>query len=199
MIRVLILCLLVTSPAFAGEPTPIACAGPFARDSSHDRLVAAFGTQNVAFGKVDGPESSEHEATILFGSDPERRLEVTWREKTRARPDVVSFSGKGWLAPQGIRMGTSLDAMIRLNGRPFRISGFGWDNAGLTAFPRGRLATLPGGCRITVRFAPGVPEPLGRRFAPIMGNREVRSDHSLMRAARPTVVEVFLSYPEPAR
>ncbi len=194
IIRALLLCLLAAVPALAAEPTPLACTGPFARDSSHDRLVAAFGAANVAFGKVDGPESSEHEATILFGSDPERRLEVTWRGATRSRPDVISFEGSGWVAPHGIRIGASLDAVVRRNGQPFRISGFGWDNAGLTAFQRGRLAAVPGGCRIAVRFAPGVPEPLGRRFAPIMGNREVRSDHPLMRAARPTVTEIFLSY-----
>jgi hypothetical protein len=44
----------------------IACDGPFAKDTSHAKLVAAFGAKNVTFKEVDGAEGSKDKATVLI-------------------------------------------------------------------------------------------------------------------------------------
>ena len=179
--------------AQAQPPSSLACAGPFARDTSHAKVVAAFGEANVAFMTVDGPELSETEATVIFADDPARRIEIAWKDTARTRPDVIRVEGSAWIAPFGVRIGTTLDRMAKLNGAPFRINGFGWDNEGLAEFRSGGLARIPGGCMLTVRFQ-AAQNPLGPRFERIAGNRKVASNDPLVREAAPTVIEIFLSY-----
>lgn len=182
------------APAQAQPSSAIACTGPFARDSSHAKVVAAFGEANVAFMKVDGPESSEVDATVIFADDPARRIEITWKDAARTRLDVITFgTPAAWVAPSGVRVGMTLAEIVKLNGAPFRINGFGWDNEGLAELRGGKFARLPGGCMLTVRFQ-AAQNPLGPRFERITGNRRVASDHPLMREAAPKVVEIFLDY-----
>ena len=143
---------------------------------------------------VDGPESSETEATVIFGDDPARRIDIAWKDAARTRPDVIRVEApSAWIAPSGVRIGTTLDRMVKLNGAPFRINGFGWDNEGLAEFRSGGLARIPGGCMLTVRFQ-AAQNPLGPRFKRISGNRKIASNDPLMREAAPTVIEIFLSY-----
>ena len=159
--------------AQAQPPSSLACAGPFARNTSHAKVVAAFGEANVAFMTVDGPESSETEATVIFGDDPARRIDIAWKDAARTRPDVIRIEApSAWIAPSGVRIGTTLDRMVKLNGAPLRINGFGWDNEGLAEFRSGGLARIPGGCMLTVRFQ-AAQNPLGPRFKRISGNRKI--------------------------
>jgi hypothetical protein len=133
----------------------------------------------------------------VFGKEPARRIEVEWHDvAARRRPSVLQVEAPAKVAgPGGIRIGATLAEVEQLNGQPFRVSGFGWDNAGLTHFRRGKLRRLPGGCVVSLQFQPSIGLPLGARFQPITGNREIASTHPLMRAAEPVVVTYFVSYP----
>jgi hypothetical protein len=183
---------LASAPA---EPiAPLACAGPFAKTTSHARIVAAFGETNVTFSKVDGPENLELDATVIFPDDPVRRVEITWHDSKRTRPHVIKIDNPStWVAPLGVRIGATLEDIEKRNGAAFQISGFGWDNEGLTAFRGGRLAKIPGGCALGLRFEPA-QNPLDESLRRINEDREFPSNDLLMREANPKVVEIFLSY-----
>ena len=58
-------------------PGTATCDGPFAKDTSHDKLVATFGASNVAFEETrTGLEEEAQLATILYPRDPGRRLKI---------------------------------------------------------------------------------------------------------------------------
>src|SRR5262245_55740422 len=59
-------------------PRAVACAGTFAKNSSHTKLATAYGPQNLDFTYVDGPDNSKLKASVLFPKDAKRRLEVWW-------------------------------------------------------------------------------------------------------------------------
>ena len=188
------LAVITLADAPAEPIAPLACAGLFAKTTSHARLVAAFGEANVTFSKVDGPENLELDATVIFPDDPARRVEITWHDSQRTRPHVIKIENPStWVAPLGVRIGATLEDIEKRNGAAFRVSGFGWDNAGLTAFRGGRLAKIPGGCALGLRFEPA-QNPPGEGFQRITGDREIASNDRLMREAAPKVVEIFLSY-----
>src|SRR5262245_53127475 len=110
----------------SAPPRQLACSGAFAADSSHIRLAQVYGQQNVVFDSVDGPGKTKLAASILFPKDPTRRLEILWQNETsRTGTRVIAINGRsGWAAPRGVRLGLQLAALEKINGKPFKLTGF---------------------------------------------------------------------------
>lgn len=174
----------------------IRCEGPFGRDSSEKRLIAAFGEKNVVFSEVSGPEGSKLNATVVFPADPKRRLEVLWQdEETRTKPYSIVIEGAStWLAPRGVRLGTPLAEVERLNGKSFKLSGFEGDYGGqVSDWQGGAMTKLPGGCAIGIRFSPDQKAPAEAREK-VAGEKNLTSNEAGVRAVRPKVSEIFVGY-----
>ena len=176
----------------------IACGGPFARDTSHAKLAAAFGAKNVTFREVDGAEGAREKATVLFDDDPTRRIVVFWHDdKSRARPRKVSVGAPSlWLGPGGVGNGMQLKELEKLNGKAFKLSGFEWDGGGFVRELDDRLRSPPGGCTLVVRFEPGIANPLPPRYAEIIGDKIIVSSNKLLRRTRAQVSEWGIGYPK---
>jgi hypothetical protein len=176
----------------------LGCEGPFAKDTSHAKLITAFGARNVAFREVDGAEGSKEKATVLFDDDPTRRVVVFWHdERTRARPSMISVSAPSlWLGPGGIGNGLKLTDVEKLNGKPFKLAGFDWDGGGFVRELDGRLKPASGGCNLVIRFEPGIANPLPARYAEITGDKVIVSNNKLLRRTRAQVSEWGIGYPK---
>jgi len=86
-------------------------------------LVRIYGASHVVDQDADVGEGEIEPETVLFPKDPERRIEVLWKNPDqRAEPASASIRGKAsrWHAVHGISLGTTLTQLQRLNGRPFR-------------------------------------------------------------------------------
>lgn len=176
----------------------VACEGPFAKDTTHAKLVTAFGAQNVTFKTVDGAEGATERATVLFDADPTHRIVVFWHdEKSRAKPSMITISAPSlWIGPGGIGNGMKLTDVEKLNGKPFKMAGFDWDGGGFIRDLDGKLKGLPGGCNLVVRFEPGIANPLPAKYAEITGDKTILSSNRTLRRVRPQVSEWSLGYPE---
>jgi len=174
----------------------ISCEGPFARDTSHAKLVTAFGLKNVTYREVDGAEGSKEKATVLFDDDPTRRIVVFWHdEKGRARPSMVNVSAPSlWVGPGGVGNGMKLSDVEKVNGKPFKMAGFDWDGGGFVRELDGKLK--PGGCNLVIRFEPGIASPLPARYAEITGDKLIVSSNKLLRRTRAQVSEWGIGYPK---
>src|SRR5688572_12871004 len=87
----LIVPLMLAGAAHAQAPAALECSGVFGKDSSHARLEQVFGRANVTFETVPGAEGSEDKASVVFGKDPKRRIEVIWHDdKGRVKPATIS-------------------------------------------------------------------------------------------------------------
>jgi hypothetical protein len=176
----------------------VACEGPFAKDTTHAKLVAAFGAPNVTFKTVDGAEGATERATVLFDTDPTHRIVVFWHdEKSRAKPSMITASAPSlWIGPGGIGNGMKLTEVEKLNGKPFKMAGFEWDGGGFIRDLDGKLTGLPGGCNLVVRFEPGIANPLPAKYAEITGDKTILSSNRTLRRVRPQVSEWSIGYPE---
>lgn len=177
------------------------CAGLFGHDTSHAALVKAFGADNVTYKRIDAPQGSTGMATILFERDRKRRLLIEWRdENNRARPIYIGIDAKSeWIAPPGIHAGMPIEEVEKLNSKPFRLNGFGWDLGGAARFGKqdGKLGGLPGGCHLGLTFEPTAEGlPLGGKYRPLSGNVDLGSDMPLLREIRPAVVEILVVFSE---
>src|SRR5258708_28496619 len=86
------------------------CEGAFARDSSHAKLLQAFGKSSVAFTDIDDAEGEKVKASVIYPDEPRRRVEVLWYdEKTRSRPSSIRVGFKSqWRTVRGLRIGSDL-------------------------------------------------------------------------------------------
>jgi hypothetical protein len=177
------------------QPRQIDCRGAFARDSSHIRLAQVFGPDNVAYTEVDGPDNAKIMASVLFPRDPSRRLEVLWNnEQSRSGTQVIAINGKSnWAAPRGIKLGTPIATVEKLNGKPFKLSGFGADGSTAADWQEGQLLKLQNGCKIGMRFVadPRAPQEAQAQLA---SAKELLSSDAEVRALRPTVAEILIGY-----
>src|SRR4029079_6568193 len=141
------------------------------------------------------PEGSKIPGSILFPNDPRRRLEVLWaQEAGRSGTSVIAINGKSqWSAPKGMKLGLSLAALEKANGRPVKVSGF--DNEGSAAvngWEGGALGNIPGGCKMGVRLSASPRSTAEARSA--AAAKEYLSSDEAVRALNPTVVEILIGY-----
>jgi len=127
--------------AAAAAPDTLACEGVFARDTTHAKLVEAFGRSNVAFLEIDGDRGARVKASVVYPDEWKRRIYVIWRdEKLRRRPAEIRVDFRsGWPTVRGLHVGTELAEVEKINGKTFKAS-TGTSAAGC---PTGRAARSP--------------------------------------------------------
>jgi len=138
---------------------------------------------------------------VLFGGTPDAAVQIYWGDRARKRqPEWVSTRGSTsrWRTRGGISLGTSLTAIEKQNGRPFRLLGFANDVAGtVMTWSGGKLESQDSpDCRVRVRLRPksSVATLPSEQLQQVQGERELPSNQATMRALNPTVYELFLQY-----
>src|SRR5215216_4482771 len=113
---------------------------------------------------------------------------------TRSDSRLIVINGQStWTAPKGLRLGLPLAALEKLNGKPFKVSGFDQPNGGsVNDWQGGALEKLPGGCRLGIRLVPDAKATEAARNE-VLGTEFMSSD-AKMRAVRPIIAEIIIGY-----
>jgi hypothetical protein len=171
------------------------CLAPVHVGDSYQSLAVAYGN-NAQLGMVPGAEGTESRGLLLYATVPARKVYVTfWDAAMRHVSRIEPADGAvAWTGPEGIHVGSTLDYIEKVNGKPFTISGFGWDYGGYAAdFKGGRLERLSGGCSISLRFySDSLPEGVSGDGVMVESNDPRLSD------AKVKVVEMSFGWPLPA-
>jgi hypothetical protein len=174
-------------------------AKAFGRNANRGDLVKAFGANNVVDEEIDGANNEKIKASVLYPNDPKARLEFIWSDqKARRRPAAIRAKDQStWASANGIRIGMALADIEKMNGKPFKLSGFDWDLGGrVTDWQGGALGKpLRGGCILGVEFVHPEDAP-DANLTKVTGDREFSSDNEDMRAVEPFVGTVTISYPK---
>lgn len=188
--------------AAAAPPDPwlLDCAGdalglPF--PATPQNMVQHFGANNYIARDLDEGEGILTPGAIIFSNVPRQSLAVLWTDRSRSNVLAIypwqdhydpALSARSlWHTRQGIRVGTPLRDLERLNGRPFILLGFGWDYSGTVVDWRGgKLQSLLIGsqCRVLVRLSnPASYQPQLWGDRPLCSNRpDLRSPGSVLYA-----------------
>jgi hypothetical protein len=208
--RSITVCLvtMLASGALAQEgaqPQQILDCTEFSKTTDQAALVKRFGRENVVNAKLDGAEGETIQGTVVFPKDPKRRLEIYWADtaKKRGLGSIAIKDKSEWLVkvPGGARptvgLLTSIDELEEVNGRPFQISGFGWDMGGnTTGWKGGKLDQKIGGCFFSARFDPD-PKAKEKALAKVSGEKDFGSSDAALRAVKPTLSSISLGWPQP--
>jgi hypothetical protein len=177
-------------------PLNIRCDGPFAKDTTHAKLVKAFGAKNVDFQEIESG-GGKVKATVLFPNDRKRRVEIVWYDEAgRKNPSQIFVVGESTWRARGFKIGEALASVEKTNGKAFRLGGFG--NSEYRGAARdwsdGKLEKLSGGCRLGMRFVLGPQAPNDAR-SKVSGAGDFMSDNPDVRAANPVITELVIDYP----
>jgi hypothetical protein len=202
------LTLLVLTTVQASQPSsdwlivPGLRVGPIAANTTEAMLVEMLGSDTVKPFIAAVGEGTTVPATAVYGSDPERRIEVVWLDDTRTVAKSVRLSGGSskWKTKEGISLGTTLRELERLNGGPFRLSGFGTDVSGtVISSGDGRLQILGHGDPrsrnyrlLLVRLTPHQNARFPTAAQQVVGDRAFSSGHPAMQALNPSIREMIV-------
>lgn len=188
------LLMLTPVPLLAEE---IGCEGVFKQSATLAEIEAAFGKDNVVTGEVPGPEGTTMIATTIFPNDPQRTMQVRWWDEQNVAYLAGVTLAPADTGPGGIKIGMPIDAVQAVNGEAFNLFGFYWDYGGFAGFESGTLSALPGGCVLSLRFAPTREDLPENVMNAISGDIELRSDMPELLEAKVAVGEVNLGYALP--
>jgi hypothetical protein len=190
--------VLAATSATAATPDTLSCEGVFAKDTTHAKLAEVFGRSNVAFLEIDDDQGGKVKASVIYPDDSHRRVDVVWRDdKLRRHPATIRVDFRSsWRTARGLRVGSELAEVEKINGRAFKMMGFDWELGGrVSNWQGGALAKMPGGCELHFGFNPWADAPDEARDK-VSGQKEFLSSDPNMRASKPTVSEIILTYPE---
>ncbi len=175
--------------------------GPVNQKSTERSLLALPGA-GAKSAQIYMGEGFEEPGVTLYPDDPARRLEVVWRGDPPT-PASVWFcwylaprqSGCRWRTAAGVSMGTTLKELERLNGKPFKVLGSGFDGSGLvSSFGDGKLASYDQRLRLYLGL---MTAGLTRQeAAAVTGDRVISSSHPVLQKLNPRIGVMRLDFPE---
>jgi hypothetical protein len=174
----------------------LVCEAPLAQSIDYPHLVATYGIQNVTSEQRPGADGLPISISVLFAKVPADRLEIIWKDdKTRNAIDTIRVStGSRWALKDGSHAGSTLAYVELVNGRPFKLNGFGPETSGyVTDWGKGRLDSLAGGCLVGMRFAPAHDASAKARDKATT-DKAVASTNPALRAVYPEIAEITLHY-----
>jgi hypothetical protein len=155
-------------------------------------------TDSVPLGSVEGEMVA---ATVLFPADRRRRVEIVWKDSAaQSRPRFVRLAAgpTEWRTADGITIGTPLRELEHLNGRAFRLAGFGFDGSGaVISWNGGRLASPAStACQRRVYVdSLTASASQSKSYRTVRGDREFSSSIRAMQKLNPRISSLLLEYP----
>ncbi len=184
-----------SKPAAGAGMKAVTCSGAFSKDSSNLKLAIMFDQKNVSYNDISVNGSSVGASTV-YPKDPKRRIDIWWQNPAnRSGIYLILINGQStWVAPGGMKLGLTLADLEKLNHKPFKLKGFDKDNnATVSDWDGGALATLAGGCKSGVTLQPdskASPESISA----LPADKEFSSNDPAMRDVKPKVSEILIGY-----
>lgn len=171
---------------------PGASVGPIEEYTTRAELDGLFGSRRVQDGEVYLAEGFCTDGTVIDPDTP-AVLEIGWQdsEHTRIAFIRIPYAQAPWHTALGVRNGITLKQLEKLHGGPLSFSGFGWDyGGGLT------WIESDGRIHLQLDMGPDLPDEVQHdpRMGELLGDREVSSDHPLIRLLTIRVVEMTQSW-----
>ena len=184
---------VAAAPAQPPETFDLTCSYPVNGNTDTAQSVLDRFGKDAERATLGGPEGTEWPGIVLWGGDPERRLELFLDDGPGERIASVAVRApeSRWKIA-GVGIGGTVADLTAANKRGFTFWGFGWDYGGwVTEFGDDGFDDLPGGCGAQVRL--GVAEDANLPDGTV-GEVQVKSDDPRVTAIAPIVDEMGLAW-----
>lgn len=152
-------------------------------------LERLYGAENLKIMRIPVAEGEEQEGVVLFpGTNKE--IEIIWQAaSSEGTPAFVRITQDStvWKTEEGITIGSSLEALEKINGKPFNLYGFEWDYGGLvTNWNKGNLNQ-----HFVVAL---VPQDFNALKEDMLGEMQLTSDDPKVRALKAKVGSIVVTF-----
>lgn len=172
-------------------------AGSIKETTDEKTLIELYGEENVKRKKIHIGEGQFLNGHILF-EGKKNECELLWVEDMKPPVDrLILTSKKGsWHLENGLAVGTTLDELNEINGRPFLFYGFAWDLGGLViSWENGNMNSVANDSLVvylSVDEDDNIPNEL-------IGDSEISSDNPALAELKIIVskIEILLQSSQP--
>jgi len=185
---------------------PEGISGQITKTTTEADLKRIFGEQNVQDHEVYLGESNFEKGTALYPGDPQNLIAILWKDDQGKRfPKEVFVGGiengnyaarSLWQTTYGIGLGMSLKSLEKINRRPFRLAGFGWDDEGTVhSWSGGILEKAFGsksGRKVFIRLNPDNSHLAEVRQ--VSGDADFSSGHPAMQTINPQIFQMIFVF-----
>ncbi|WP_337044504.1 hypothetical protein [Emticicia sp. 17c] len=180
-------------------------AGVVLATSSEKELIEQLGSANVSpHDTIYGPEGMFTIGTILYKGTP-NEAHIWWKDTLNfAKPEGVEIgwveAGNEnkieWHTNTGIKVGTTLVELEKINEKPFQFSGFGWDYGGAVVdWNGGKLMDKDGSSYLAVTLAYNYEdERLNSVADKVLGDKTFSSKDPNAQKLNPFVSKIMVSF-----
>jgi hypothetical protein len=186
--------------------------GPITATSVPEDLRRLFPADTVEDDEIELDEGMLQPATLVFKKTPSEALAISWNGKgPQAHPKqiYICFGRRRgpcrWQSSGGIKVGTRLSELTAMNGKPFTVSGFGWNYGGnVLSWEGGALAKLDCNGRLVVtldgervragEYAVKLTAEEVRSFS---GDRPIPTSNAALEKLDPRVVDLLYQFAGP--
>lgn len=161
-------------------------------------LRKQFGDAAVKHDTIWGPEGLFYMGTLLFPGTPDE-VEISWEDtvhnaKMMSAQTVWHTDYNGhwktagqWKSATGVKLGSTLKELEKINEGPFKFYGFGWDYSGIVSgWQNGKLEPQ----RVMVSLGPSDLMDNSKAYMNLMGDGEFTSNLPDAQTMNPVVVEL---------
>ncbi len=177
------------------------------KDTTESELRRIFGNENVINDDIPIGEGEYEPGTVIYPKDEMKKLEIVWGDLENKRfPKTASISGtkSKWQISNRVTLGTKLSELERYNGRPFVLTGFGYDYSGTIidwkyGYLKNTLGDLkaPSNRRVLLRLGPTNIELYSQEeIRSVGGDRPFLSDNPIMRKINPQAYQIIVDFNE---
>ncbi|MFN7115351.1 MAG: hypothetical protein ACK4TA_01045 [Saprospiraceae bacterium] len=155
-------------------------------------LQELYGTQDIDIQSISIAEGDTQEGVVLYPGT-RNELEIIWESAASEGTPAFVRIGKDsteWHTPEGITIGTTLEKLEDLNGKPFTFYGFEWDYGGLiTDWNDGKLSEY-----LIIAL---VPQNFAKLTDDLLGEVQLSSDDPRVRALQAKVGSIVVTFRPP--
>lgn len=203
--RILVLLILISLGTLAKNIhdftiVPGLRVGKITEKTTRKDLGRFYGEKNIKDKVINvGDEYLEMaQVSFLFSNDCENTTKIIWKSKKmrEVKRIIITGSKSKWKFSNGIRIGTRLKELEKLNGKPFYLYGFSWDGSGLvTTFEDGALWKYFMKASVSFSFAKDKKYTSDEKlFKKVDGGKERSSRDKFMQKVNPYIYKIVIIF-----
>lgn len=164
--------------------------GRITATTTEAELQEMFGADKMKIQSIPISEGDTQEGVVLYPNTP-NEIEIIWETAaSEGRPAFIRIGkdSTAWKTQEGITIGTPLEELEAINGRPFTFNGFEWDYGGLvTNWNGGKLTD-----NLVIALVPKNFEVMSQAF--VGDDVQLSSDDPKVRALQPRVGSMVITF-----
>jgi len=163
--------------------------GKITKNTSEKDLIRIYGKKNVKRIEIGIGEGEVVLGTVLF-PETNKQITIEWKENfSNPGRITVAHINSTWRLNSGVKVGSTLEEVEKINEEPFKLTGFEWDYPGRTvSWEKGKL---PVQLQLDFDYNADIPQA---ELVQVLGDGYFSSKNRVIRKMNLKVKTIFIRW-----